>query len=133
LVLPCYCATSITELNTVFICAAATSGYVSVSVGAATGDSIAVALKTGVTGDIIPVAFGGVVKLISLGGGIAEGDCVISNTTPTSLTVLATYSAGQLIALRGINATGTICRLGTALQSGSATGDEILILIGRVP
>jgi hypothetical protein len=45
---------------------------------------------------------------------------------------IPTYTSGELIAWRGLNYTGTACRIGMALQAGAASGDEFLALVGRL-
>jgi len=56
--------TEVTQLQSVKLGTTA-AGSVVVAVGAADGDSIGIALKTGVTNDYIPVALRGIVKLVA--------------------------------------------------------------------
>ena len=102
----------------------------------ALGDSVGIAKKGGVTGDIIPVVFYGVVKLCA-NQIVTVGSCVRSAATAGT-----TVTYGNCVAI-GINtgatsdvaytlnnATGTMHILGLALQDAATAGDEILVLIG---
>lgn len=109
--------------------------------GAANGDGCAVAMKSGVTGDIVPVVFNGVVKMvahITVTVGDVVINCATAGTTITygqvqPLTAINTALHAQVIALKAINGTGTAYNLGMAIQSSGANGDEILVMIGRLP
>jgi hypothetical protein len=106
------------------------AGNVVVSVGAADGDSIGIALKTAVTNDLLPVALRGIMKIVA-GEAIAANACLINDSSPGyMLTIpdLATGTAAPLFV--GINGTGTVVRLGLALQDATQSGDEILMLLG---
>jgi len=100
---------------------------------ALSADSIAVALKGGVTGDKIPACFYGVVKMYS-GSTITAGNMVCNDASGrflNTLPELANVTAGVLgyaSMFRG----GTLYRLGLALQNGqgATTGCELLVLIG---
>ena len=103
---------------------------------AATMDSVGIAKKGGVTGDVIPVVFYGVVKLVAaqtVTVGASVGNAVTAGTTITWGNVvqignLSTGTAAPTWANQ--NGTGTAHILGMALQTGAAPGDEILVLIG---
>lgn len=108
--------------------------------GAANGDGLAVAMKSGVTGDVIPAVFNGVMKMVSHIT-VTQGDCVINCATAGTTitygqvqpqTAVNTANDAQIIALKAVNGTGTAYRLGMALQTG-VPGDEILVMIGRTP
>lgn len=107
----------------------AVSGVVSVIASAAIGDSVGVAMKAGAANDIIPVLFYGIAKFLAAGG-IAAGAAVEGGVTAGVVVPGQTYTAGQLIAYKMLNYTGTRWLLGTALQT-AASGDEILVLVGR--
>jgi hypothetical protein len=103
---------------------------------AASGDSVGIAKKGGVTGDIIPVVFYGVVKLVA-NQTVTVGQCVQNSATAgTTITWgncvpianLATGTAAPLFCIE--NGTGTAHILGLALQDGATPGDEILVLVG---
>ena len=105
--------------------------------GAADGDSPAVAMKGGVTGDQIPAVFYGVMKMVAhvtvTVGQIVEA-CATAGTTITYGQVqpipnLTTGTAAPVFV--GDNGTGTRFKLGMAIQGGAAPGDEILVLIGK--
>ena len=103
---------------------------------AAVGDSVGVAKKGGVTGDIVPVVFYGVVKLVAAQT-VTVGQTVRSAATAgTTITwgncvPIANLSTGNAVPLAANeNGTGTFFKLGLALQDGAAPGDEILVLIG---
>jgi hypothetical protein len=109
--------------------------------GTANGDGCAVAMKSGVTGDQIPVVFNGVMKMvahITCTVGDVVINCATAGTTITygqvqPLTAINTANHAQIIALKSCNGTGTAYNLGMALQTSGANGDEILVMIGRVP
>lgn len=120
MVLPCYAsAGSITEMACVKL-VATNAGYISVDHAAAAGDSIGVALRAANTYDIIPVAFNGVVKMIA-GCTIALGDAVASGGNESAIVYDCDTFDGAAAASQ---------HLGTALQAGGTTGDEILVLLG---
>jgi hypothetical protein len=103
------------------------------------GDSTAVALKGGNTGDKIPVAFHGIVKMNAYSGSLLPGDVVMNSATAPSTGstyggVVAIPSAtAQQLNLRGISYTGTYNRLGMILQAGTTAGDLVLTLLGHLP
>lgn len=103
---------------------------------AAFADSVGVAMKGGVTGDVIPVVFYGVVKM-NCHAAVTVGQCVSNaGTAGTTVTYgnvipIAINTGGTsdvLFAL--VNATGTQHILGLALQNAGNVGDDILVLIG---
>ena len=119
-VLPCYAsAGTIAEMACVKL-VATNAGYISVDHSAAGADSIGVALRAAAQYDIIPVAFNGVVKMIA-GCTIALGDAVIGSGTDSSIVYDCDTFDGACAASE---------HLGTALQAGGTTGDEILVLLG---
>ena len=125
-VMMCVSASTIGENSCVYL-SGTTAGQVTVAASAAWGDSIGVALRAvTVTGDMVPVAFGGIVKMIG-DATIALGETVMSNGDDTSKVVDTTTSANMML---GDN--GTAYVLGRALQaSASEADDEILVLLGR--
>ena len=113
----------------------ATSGAILVVAGSADGDSVGVALKAaGAAGDFIPVCFYGVVKMVG-GAAINEGDVLKNDASATYVLQIDTLTHDQFTLWRGVvgASTGTAWRLGTALQGFAASGDEGLVLVGRVP
>ena len=113
------------------------SGYISVSPAAADGDGYAVALKAGAAGDYIPVCFFGVVKML-MGSTICADDMVINDSVGTYILPIPTATHDEIgdyfYGVAGMT-TGTNYRLGMALQghdNSAASGDEILVLVGRI-
>jgi len=129
----------------------AAANKVVMTLWSAVGDAVGVAIKGGVSGDRIPVAFYGVVKLANaVGGQLTVGACVIGAATNVSVTnssgIVMTY--GYVTALTGYasattnvtyaagfylhanNGTGTCYRIGMALQTAATQGDEFLCLVG---
>lgn len=96
---------------------------IAVTASAAVGDSICIALKAAAAaGDIIPVMFSGVVKVL-VNETLSIGELVINESTTEIVgigasTTLMINSATQYIA-------------GTVLQASAADGDEILMLLGH--
>lgn len=123
-VMMCKTAGTLGEMNTVEINTGA-SGYVLVDHGSAKGDTIGVALRAcTVTGQMIPVAFGGIVKLLADSTIIVQQP-VIGNGDETAKVIRSSYmGSDDLYCNEG---TGWI--LGMALQAGITTGDEILVLL----
>ena len=113
------------------------SDYLSVAPAAADGDGYAVALKAGAAGDYIPVCFFGIVKLLS-GGSVWACDTVMNDSLGTYILPIPTYTAhqfGEYFAGLAGPETAAVHRLGIALQGATtvaATGDEILVLVGRL-
>jgi hypothetical protein len=107
------------------------ANYVAVKVSAEACDAVGMCLRTpAAVGDIIPVAFMGVVKA-AVHSTIAIGDLVNNSVTTLTAVVeaLAAYPSNKLIH----NSTAYTARiLGTALQTGAVPGDEILIMIGKM-
>ena len=128
-----YCKAQMTlELHdSVFIHGTAVSGVISVASAAADGNAIAITLKEAVTGDYIPVCFHGVVKLMA-GDTLTGGDQLINDSLGTFVLPMPNTTSSNATVFRGLNYTGTRLRLGVALQNGAASGDELLVLVGRV-
>jgi predicted RecA/RadA family phage recombinase len=123
MVLPCKAAAVITEGYLVLLSATA-AGVITVTQSAgAVGDTVAVALRAANTGDFIPCAFSGVVKLVA-GCTIALHDAVIGGTTAGKVVVNCSTFDGAAASYR---------LLGMALQAGGTTGDEILVLLKGGP
>ncbi len=123
----CKATTAITALAGVALNTSNVSGVISISAGALK-NSIGLAMKAGVTDDMIPVLLYGIAKLVA-GAVITEGDSIQSGTTAGTFLPLAAMTAGELVALRGLDGTGTSVIIGKALQEAAATGDEFLALI----
>lgn len=107
------------------------SGVVSMVTGASDGDSYGVALKAGVTDDLIPVCFHGIVKMV-IGDTCTAGDVVMSDASATYVLPIKAMTEDEILKWRGLNGTGTYVRLGLLLQNGAASGDEALVFIGRL-
>jgi len=128
----CRSSAAIALHSGVFVDATAVSGEIMVTAGAVDGDSIGIALKEATAADqYIPVCFWGVVKFVA-GEAFNEGDQIISDESATYGIIIETLTGGQMTCYRGLNYTGLVCRLGVALQAGAASGDEFLLLVGRV-
>lgn len=109
----------------------AVSGTISVAPAAADADGFAIALKAGAAGEYIPVCFFGVVKLMA-GDTLTVGDQLINDSLGTYVLPMPSTTATNATIFRGLNNTGTRLRVGVALQNGAASGDELLVLVGRV-
>jgi hypothetical protein len=129
----CKAAGTIALHSGVTLGATAVSGAVSVVAGTADGDSVAVALKAASTNDYIPVCFYGVVKMVA-GDTIDEGDVVKNDASATYVLPIDTLTHDQFTLWRGVvgATTGTAWRLGTAIQAGASSGDELLVLVGGI-
>jgi hypothetical protein len=127
----CKAVGSIALHSAVFLGSTSVSGTVSVVAGSADGDSVAVALKAADTNDYIPVCFHGIVKMM-IGDTMTAGDIVMNDANATYVLPIKAFTEDEILKLRGLNGTGTYCRLGLLLQPGAASGDEALVFIGRV-
>lgn len=124
-VIMCETAADVAEMACVKL-SSTKAGAIVVEHSAAAGDSLGVALRAAAAaGDVIPVAFGGIVKMI-VGGTFALGVPVISQGVDTA-EVVDTGDSGDI--MLGDNGTQRI--LGTALHAGVTLTDEILVLLGR--
>jgi hypothetical protein len=123
-VMMCYAAAAVGENSCVKL-SATTAGRVDVAASAAAGDSLGVALRATSGGQYIPVAFGGIVKMI-VGGTLALGAPCISFGSDTAKVVDTGTSADIML---GDNGTQRV--LGTTLHAGVTLTDEILVLLGR--
>lgn len=126
-VMMCKTAGTIVEMATVEI-NVGTAGHVLVDHGSAKGDAIGVALRAcTVTGEYIPVAFGGIVKMLADSTIIVQQP-VLSNGDDSSKVIgfdnALNVGSNDLY----FNA-GTAWLLGLALQAGITDGDEILVLL----
>lgn len=99
---------------------------VSVKSSAAIGDGCGVALKAaGAAGDIIPVVFSGIIKLVT-DETLSIGNLV---TNLSSLYIAGVGASNTLAINSDAAATGTI--LGCVMQAGAADdGDEVLVMLG---
>jgi len=104
--------------------------YIGVAVTAAECDGIGMCLRTpSAIGDIIPVAFRGVVKAVA-SGTITIGQ-MVSNSKTTATAVVLTHAEATSATL--MSNAGTARILGVALQgqATAVTADEILVMLGR--
>lgn len=129
----CKATAAIPIHSCVQIASTAVSGEISVTVGAADGDSLGIALKTAEAGDRIPVCFFGIVKMV-IAAAVAEGDMVKSDASATYVIPIDTLTHDEFVLWRGVSGgdTATAWRLGMALQGAASSGDEILLLVGRL-
>lgn len=113
---------------------ASRANYVAVAVAAEAADSVGMCLRTpSAIGDIVPVAFMGVVKA-AVHSTIAIGDLVSNSKTTVTAVIeaLGAYTSNKQVH-NNIGGNFTARILGTALQGGNGTApDEILILLGKV-
>lgn len=103
--------------------------YVGVAITAAEGDAIGMCLRTpAAIGDIVPVAFRGIVKTTA-SGTITIGQLVSnSGTTVTAIVTAMSELTSANLMCNG----GTARIVGTALQSSTAgQADEVLVMVGR--
>ena len=113
---------------------ASRANYVGVAVSTDACDAVGMCLRTpSAVGDIVPVAFKGIVKA-ACHSTIAIGDLVgISSTTVTALIeALAAYASNTLAHNSSLY---TARILGMALQGGNNDGteaDEVLVMIGKI-
>jgi len=120
---------SITQLTAVKLGTTA-AGNVVVAAGAADGDSIGFALKTAVTNDLLPVALRGIIKIVA-GEAIAANAVLKNDSSPGYMLVIGDLATGTAVPIFvGLNGTGTVIRMGIALQDATQSGDEILMLLG---
>jgi len=104
--------------------------YIGVAVTAAECDGIGMCLRTpSAIGDIVPVAFRGVVKTTA-SGTILIGE-MVSNSMTTKTAVVLVHAESDSANIM-VNS-GTARILGTALQgqATAVTADEILVMLGR--
>ena len=105
----------------------AATGQVVVTTPAAVGDSFGVALKYGVSGDIIPVAVGGVMKFVATGT-FNVGEYVMGGTSAWVQIGGATANTTKLQIFTAAGSAGSYV-LGLALQTAGASGDEVLVML----
>lgn len=122
------CVNSIAGLQQVALGTTQVAGVISIVAGAAQGDSIALAMKAGVTDDIIPILLYGVAKMqgsaaCKVGAGIESG------VTAGIVVPVATQTAGAFTRYMKYNYTGTAFIYGYCLQPVVTALDEILVLI----
>ena len=102
------------------------AGSVSVDHSDAWGDAIGVALRAcTVTGQMIPVAFDGIVKLLA-DATLTAQQIVCSAGSDTSKIIDAPASNNLIL-----GDTGTAWVLGVTLQAAADDEDQILVLLGR--
>ena len=123
-VMMCYAAAAVGEMSCVKL-SATTAGRIDIAASAAAGDSIGVALRATAGGAMIPIAFGGIVKMLA-GGTLVLGTPVISHGSDTAAIVDPNTSVNVMV---GDNGTQRI--LGLTLHECETIADEVLILLGR--
>ena len=121
-VMQCVASGAITE-NACVKLAAATVGNVVVAQSTTWGECIGVALRAVATGQVVPVAFGGIVKMLA-DATLALGHQVVSSAAGGNKLIDGPGTANVKI---GSN--GTAFLMGTILQAAATEGDEILSLI----
>lgn len=119
---------AIEAFETVHMHTTAVNYAIQVAPASAAGDGYAVALKAAEADDIIPIMYLGIVKM-QAATAMNEDDYVSNAAGGTQVQVIATMTAGELVAYRALNYTGTAFRLGKTLN-GATTDDDILVLVG---
>ena len=123
----CLASGAIAEFACVKLSATAT-GVVTVAASAAAGDSIGVALRSAADGQMLPVCFEGICKMIA-DATITLGQSVQSYGANTAAVV---DSGGSEDHVGYGDTAGTKKLLGTALHaSADQNDDEILVWVGR--
>ena len=121
----CYAEASTITLGSFVKFGTTRADYIGVAITAAAGDAVGMALKAAsAAGDIIPVAFLGVVKA-TVHSTTAIGNLLSNSITTVTSVVPLAYTSDKLL----ING-GTAHVLGTALQTGAVPGDSILVHLG---
>jgi hypothetical protein len=123
-VMMCEASGAITEMECVKL-SSTSAGKIVVEDAAAWGDSIGVALRAVSDGQMVPVAFAGIVKMLA-DATLALGQQVCNSAagsnkiidTPTSVNIK-------------LGDNGTAYVLGITLQEAADDEDEILVLLGR--
>ena len=123
-VMMCVTSSAVTE-NCVVRLTATTAGAVTVGVTAAWGDCVGVALRDVDSGQMCPVAFHGVVKMLA-DATLALGQQVCSSAAGANKIIDTPTSANIKL-----GDDGSAYVLGTTLQAAADDQDEILLLLGR--
>ncbi len=125
----CKAAGSITLHTAVKISASAASCLTVDEAGYQEG--VGVALLSADTNDFIPVCFYGVVKMkADTAAAISVMQTVVSGTTAADITRMPVVADTADNNYAANNGTGTLHKLGMALQAGTTDADELLVLIG---
>ena len=108
-----------------------TSGQMTVTDAAGLGDGWGVMLRAaGAAGEAIPVVILGNVKMTVSNGTDqpVQGEIVMNSTTIycTDVGSVGTFTSANLV-----GSSGSSYLLGMAMQTATATGDEIVICVGR--
>lgn len=96
-------------------------------------NGVGVCLKTGVTGDKVPVCFYGVCKMLAFSVCTAGGfvsSCGTPGTTITYGAVTPVTAHTNADHWARLSSTGTAFILGQCLQNGTTVGNQLLVLIG---
>ena len=123
-VMMCVAGAAITENGCVKL-SATTAGQVTVTESTTWGECIGVALRAVASGKVVPVAFGGIVKILA-DGTFALGLQVVSSAAGGNKVIDGAASANM-----SIGDGGSAHFMGTLLQASSDDLDEVLLLIGR--
>ena len=123
-VMQCVASGAITE-NACVKLAAATVGNVVVSESTTWGECIGVALRAVSSGQVVPVAFGGIVKMLA-DATLALGHQVVSSALGGNKLIDGAASAAM-----ACGDTGSAHFMGTLLHAAADDEDEVLLLIGR--
>lgn len=124
-----YCNAAVELHEVVHLHGTTTADRVVIAPASADGDGYMVALEAGDSGETISVMLSGIIKLVA-GDTIAEGDMLMNDALGTYVLPIPTITAGEVVELRGINYTGTMCRLGISFHD-AVSGDEILVAVGK--
>lgn len=124
-----FCNSEVELHEAVHLHTSSTAGRITIAPASADGDGYMIALEAGAASETISVMLTGIIKLVSAGT-LVEGDMVMNAAVGTTVLPIPTITAGEVIELRGINYTGTMCRLGISFHD-AVTGDEVLIAVGK--
>lgn len=122
----CYCTAGVTEGYVVKVGTHATD-YVPVTVSAAIGDGIGVALKTGAAGEYVPVLFYGAIKL-DTSAAVTIGKFVVNASGGATVVQICPVGSDISATLKVFGGSSYV--LGLALQTATS-GDEIVVLVGK--
>jgi len=129
-ILPCYPDDTISELSSVKVGTTA-SGRISVTVSAAMGDGIGVALKAATSAGVpsrIPVLFYGAVKVTTSGTGYnAFAGSYAMNSITTTFCALGGAQDFADLSVGG----GASHHMGMFLQTAASVGDSVVLLVGK--
>jgi len=103
------------------------SGVIAVTTAAAFGDGMLVALKAAGVNETVPCVESGVMKMIAIDDSAVTAGDFVMNSAETGVKGGMGTANSTALKLFG----GSSYVLGMALQTSAASGDEILVLLGK--